>query len=53
MADKKGQAEIKTDYPDSGHESTERNQVNLIPTGLLGIKSIVRKRDRKGLTKSE
>jgi hypothetical protein len=53
MADQRGQAEIKTDYPLEGTGSTEREQVNLTPTGLNGIKSIVRQRERVGLTKSE
>jgi len=53
MADKRGQAEIKTSYPETGHESTERNQVNLTPEGVLGIKSLVSEKNRKGLEVTE
>jgi len=53
MAAQRGQAEIKTDYPLEGHESTERNQVNLTPEGLNGIKTIVSKKQRKGLEVTE
>jgi hypothetical protein len=50
MADQSGQAEIKTKYP---LDSLDREQVNLTPEGINGIKSIVRQRERVGLTKSE
>jgi hypothetical protein len=53
MTEKRGQAEILTDYPLTGQESTERNQVNLIPEGLNGIKTIVLKKNRKGLEVTE
>lgn len=48
-----GEKEIKTNYPLEGHESTERIQVNLIPQGLNGIKTIVSKKQRKGLEVTE
>lgn len=47
MADKKGQAEIKTSYPDD--EFNKADQVNLTPEGVNGIKSLVLEKNRKGL----
>jgi hypothetical protein len=49
----RGQKEIRTDYPETGSDSVERNQVNLEAEGLNGIKSIVSRKQRVGLTKSE
>jgi hypothetical protein len=46
----RGEKWIKTKYP---LNSLDREQVNLTPTGLNKIKSIVRQRDRVGLIKSE
>ncbi len=50
MADKRGQAEIKTEYP---NDSLDREKVNLTPTGLNGRISNVSQKDRKGLEVTE
>ena len=50
MADNRGQAEIKTKYP---NDCLERVQVNLTPSGVNGIKSLVSKKDRAGLEVTE
>jgi hypothetical protein len=50
MADKRGQAEIKTKYP---LDSLDREQANLTPTGINGIKTLVLKKNRKGLEVTE
>jgi len=50
MVDKRGQAEIKTNYP---LDSLDREQVNLTPTGINGLKSLISKKDRKGLEVTE
>lgn len=46
MADQRGQAEIKTEYP---NDCLETERVNLKPKGVNGIKSLVSRKNRKGL----
>ena len=43
---KAGEKEILTKYP---LDSLEEEQVNLLPKGLNGIKSLVSREDREGL----
>lgn len=50
MTEERGQAEIKTKYP---NDCLVKEQVNLTPTGVNGIKSIVSKKERKGLEVTE
>ena len=50
----KSQKEIRTDWPitkgtTAGTTSQKGTQMNLVPEGLLGIKTRVLKKDRRGI----